>query len=467
MSGITSCGAYIPMTRLPLSLITGDAAQSDGPEKAVAYYDEDSVTMAVAAAVDCLGERPRDEIDCVMFASTTYPMREKQGAVLIAKALDMRRDVETADYTGSLRSGTDALKGALRAVAAGAARNALVVVGDCRMAAPRGALERNLGDAAVAFLVGSADVVATLDASAAIANEMQDLWRSDSDDFTHSWEDRFVVQEGYLPSMVEAVDALLEKTGSSVGDYACHALYAHDARSHATLVRRLKIDRDRVVDTLFGRVGNCGASFAPLLLCAALERAQGGDKILLAGYGDGAEAFSFSCHAAMAASANRLGVAGHLERRRSLRSYDSYLRSRGLDKKEWDAGTGPGLSATIRMRERDADIGLVGAACARCGQIHFPRPRICYKCYARDEWLPYRISDKTGEVLSYTFDFFFPAPEPPAIMTIVDVEGCRVHIQLADIAPDRVKLELPVRFMFRKLHDAGGKPNYFWKAVPA
>ncbi len=466
MTGITACGAYIPMTRLPLSLIQGRAAKDGGPEKAVAFYDEDPVTMAVAAAVDCLADRDRAGIDAVYFASTTYPMREKQAAVVVAKALDLRRDVETADFTGSLRSGTDAIKAGIRAVAAGAARSALVAVGDCRMGSPRGALERNLGDAAVAFLVGNDGVVATLDGSAAIANEMQDLWRSDGDDFTHSWEDRFVVQEGYVPLMVEAVRALLQKSGAAIADYAKCALYAHDARSHATVARKLEIGEDRIEDTLFGRVGNCGAAFAPLLLCAALEGAKAGDKILLAGYGDGAEAFSFSCAAPLDRSSS-LGVAGHLQRKRPLRSYESYLRSRGFDKKEWDAGTNPGLSATIRLRERDADVALVGAACAACGQVHFPKPRVCYKCHARDQWQPYRLSDKTGRVLGYTFDYFFPTPEPPTVMTISEVDGCRVHIQLADVPPDQVKLELPVRFAFRKIHDAGGKPNYFWKAVPA
>ncbi len=466
MSGIASYGAYIPMTRLPLALIHGRSATDGGPEKAVAYYDEDSVTMAVAAAVDCLAGFERAEVDAVMFASTTYPMREKQGAVVIATALGLRPDVETADFTGSLRAGTDALKAALRTVAAGAAGSALVVIGDCRMAAPRGAMEANLGDAAVAFLVSAAKPIATLDAASAIANEMQDVWRSDSDDFVHSWEDRFVVQEGYLPSIQAAVKGLLEKTGSTIDDYSKLAVYAHDARSHATVVRKLGALPERVQETLFGRVGNTGAAFAPLLLSAALQSAVAGDRILVAGYGDGAEALGFTVTSEVERLAARLGVAGHLDRRRSLRSYESYLRSRGLDKKEWQAGTGPGLAATIRMRERDADIGLLGAACEKCGQVHFPRPRVCYKCHARDQWKPYRLSDKSGEVLAYTFDYFFPTPEPPTIMTVTDVDGCRLHLQLADVAPDQVRLELPVRFMFRKIHEAGGKANYFWKAVP-
>ncbi len=464
MVGIVAFGAYIPMTRLPLSLINGRPAADGGPEKAVAFYDEDSVTMAVAAACDCLGSEERSTIDAVMFASTSYALREKQGAVVIAKALDLRGDVETADFGGSLRAGTDALKAAVRAVASGATGRVLVVASDCRMGAPRGALERNLGDAAVAFLVGSEGVVAVLEDSAAVANEMQDLWRTDADDFTHSWEERFVVQEGYVPSMTRAATALLEKSGNGIQDYDRVALYGHDARSHATVVRGLGVVETQVQPTYFGRLGNCGAAFAPLLLCAALEQASAGERILLVGYGDGAEAFSFSVVGDSAAA--RLGVGGHLERRRPLRSYDSFLRARGLDKKEWQAGTGPGLAATIRLRERDADIGLIGAVCEACGQVHFPRSRVCVKCHVRDRWQPYRLSDKTGQVLAYTFDYFFPTPEPPAIMTVADVDGARVHIQLSDVAPDQVQLDMPVRFTFRKIHEAGGKANYFWKAVP-
>ena len=33
------------------------------------------------------------------------------------------------------------------------------------------------------------------------------------------------------------------------------------------------------------------------------------------------------------------------------------------------------------------------------------------------------------------------------------------------IAPP-MRLDMPVEFVFRKIHDAGGKANYFWKASP-
>jgi 3-hydroxy-3-methylglutaryl CoA synthase len=154
MIGITSYGAYVPPTRLPFAVIGGRPAREGGPEKAVAWNDEDSVTMAVAAALNCLRGIDRSGVDGVLFASTTSPFREKQTAALVAKALDLRRDVQTADYSGSLRAGTSALRGAVDAVVAGSARSVLVIASDCRLAAPGSALEANFGDGAAAFLVG-------------------------------------------------------------------------------------------------------------------------------------------------------------------------------------------------------------------------------------------------------------------------------------------------------------------------
>ena len=467
MTGISAYGAYVPYTRLPLAMIAGRPAKDGGPEKAVAYYDEDSITMGVAAAIDCLQDVDRAKVDSVIFASTTYPFREKQGAALIAKALDLRRDVATADVSGSLRAGAAALRNAIDSVTAGSARNVLVIASDCRMGAPKGALESKLGDGAVALLVGDAKPIATLEAAHAIADEIQDLWRTGDERYTHTWEDRFVVTEGYTPVVVEAVSGLLEKAGLAASDFTAAAIYGPDARSHAGVVRKLGLTPEQVQEPLFGKLGNTGSAFALMIFALALESAKPGDRILVASYGDGAEALSFQITEHIEKLDARLGVSGHLSHRKSLKSYDSYLRSRNLQPKEWEAGGGGGLSATIRFRERDADISFVGARCTSCQQVHFPKQRVCYKCYAKDSSEPYRLSDRRGKLLAYTFDYFFPAAEPPAIMIMADIDGCHVQIQLANATPEDAKLDMPVEFVFRKIHDAGGMPNYFWKAVAA
>ena len=466
MPGIASYGAYIPQTRLPLSLASGRPAKEGGPERAVANYDEDAVTMAVAAAVDCLAGFERASIDALLFASTSYPLREKQGAALIAKALDLRRDVATSDHAGSLRAGTAALASGLHAVAAGEARNALVVVGDSRLGPPRSALEARLGDGAVAFLISERDVIASFATSHSIADELQDQWRSEGETFTHSWEDRFVVQEGYTPNLCAAVVGLLEKAGIQASDVSRAALYAHDARSLAGVARQLGLANEQLQDPLIGKLGNTGSAYALMLLAHALESAKPGDRLLTASYGDGAHALLFQVEDPIEKLEPRRAISWHLARRRALTSYDAYLKARDLDAREWEGEGDLGLSATIRFRERDADIAMLGGRCQGCAQIHFPEPRVCYKCFRKDAWEPVRLSDKSGTLLAYTFDYFFPASEPPTIMIMTEVEGCRVHVQLANARPEEVRLDMPVEYVFRIIHRAGGKPNYFWKASP-
>lgn len=466
MAGIVSYGAYIPPTRLGFSVMGGGAPKDGGPERSVAWNDEDAVTMAVTAAVNCLRGFDRAAVDGVLFASTTYAFKEKQGAALIAKALDLRRDVRTADVSGSVRAGTDALRAAFDSVAAGSAQRVLVIASDARLGAPGSGLERNFGDGAAAFLIGDADAIAEDEGAFAFAEEIVDVWRAEGDAFVHTWEERFVVQEGYTPGIAEAVNGLVAKLGASIGDFNRVALYGPDARSHGTAARSLGIDRGRLVDPLFGKLGNAGVAFAPLLLVSALEAAKPGDRILLANYGDGGEASALSVAAPIEKLEARRGVAWHLAKRWAVPKYETYLKARDLQSAEYDAGTNQGLSATIHFREREDEIAFKAQQCGSCGALQFPAQRICESCYAKDDFTQVRLSDRVGSVVTFTLDFFFPTPDPPTIVTITDIGGARVHLQLVNIPADQVRPGMPVEFEFRRIHQVGGRPNYYWKGVP-
>jgi len=352
------------------------------------------------------------------------------------------------------------------AVKAGSSRNVLVIASDCRMAAPGSALEANLGDGAAAFLVGDEDVLAEIEGNHAISDEIVDVWRSSGDPFSHSWEDRFVIQEGYAPRIQEAVDGLLAKLERSPDEVARYALYAPDKRSHASMARAPGIEPDKVQDPFFGRLGNTGAAFAPMQLAAALEEARPGERILVASYGDGAETLCLRVTEAADAFDPPRGVTWHLARRRTVTRYDRYLEARGLLPREWPASDGPGLSATIHFRERDDDIAFRGQVCRGCGALQFPAQRVCETCFSRDEFDPALLSDRIGRVVTYTFDYFFPSPDPPTVVSVVDIGGARVHLQVADCAPEDVKIGMELEFSFRRIHAAGGRPNYFWKGVP-
>jgi len=468
MTGILSYGAYVPPTRIGFATLAGRPARPDdsGPERAVAWSDEDSVTMGVAAALNCLRGFDRASVDAVYFASTTHPFLEKQTAALVAKVLDLRRDVATSDHAGSLRAGTSALRAAADAVAAGSARRVLVIASDCRLGAPGSAQERSFGDGAAAFLVGDSDPIATFAGAHAVADEIVDVWRSQEDRFVHSWEERFVIQEGLLPNLIEAVRGLLAKLPAAPAVATRAALYAPDERSHASLVRALRLAPDQVQDPLFGKLGNAGAAFAPILLAAALERARPGERLLVASYGDGAEALALVATPQIEKLEPRRGVSWHLARRRAVRSHEHYLRARGLGEREYTPARDAGLSATIHFRERDADLAFKGQRCHGCGAVQFPIQRVCETCFRKDDFKELRLSDLAGRVVTYTLDYFFPTPEPPTIVTITDIEGARVHLQLVDTRPEQVHPGLAVTFCFRRMHEVGGRPNYYWKAAP-
>jgi hydroxymethylglutaryl-CoA synthase len=464
MVGITSYGAYVPMLRLSLAAASG--GKPGGPEKAVANWDEDSVTMAVAAAIDCLRGLDRSSVDGVLFASTSYPFKEKQAAAIVARALDLRRDIATADVGDSLRSGTTVLRAAADAVKAGSARRVLVVAAETRMAAPRTAMEANLGDGAAAFLVGADDVALAVEASHAVADEIIDVWRTEGDPFVHAWEERFVVDHGYRHNVREVVRALCERTKLAPRDFAKLVLYGPDARSHATVARELGFDAAQVQDPLFGKLGSAGAAFAPLLLAAAVAEAKAGERILVVGYGDGADALVLEATPVAERLEGRRGVGWHLARRADLPSYDLYLRFRQLLATEHDRRAGAGISATKHFRDRDEDLTLVAQRCRRCGCVQYPRQRVCFRCHARDEFDRVRLSDRIGAVKSFTFDNFAGSPNPPLVATVVDVDGARLYLQMTDVNPREVKLDMPVELTFRKMHEAGGTPNYYWKCTP-
>lgn len=423
--------------------------------------------MAVAAGANCLEGIERHRVDGLFFASTSYPYREKQGASLIAKALDLRRDVSTADFADTTRAGTVALRSALDAVRAGSLGQVLVVAADARPAPPRSPMERNFGDAAVAFLVGREGITAEIEHQVSVADEIRDVWRTEHDRFVRAWEERFIVEHGYADNMRDAIARCFERSGLDVGAFAKAVVVSPDARSHLAVLRKFGFPDSRIQDPLFGRVGNCGTAFAPLLLAAALEEAAPGQRLLWANYGDGADAVVVRVHEGVSRLAQRRGVAWSLERRKELTDYDRYLNYRNLYPSEADRRGGQGVSATVHFRDRNEDISFHGHRCRRCGTEQFPFQRVCFQCFARDDFEEVRLSERHGKVMSYTFDYFAGSPDPPLIVTTVEVEGgARVYLQMTDAAPNEVKLDLPVEFTFRKIHEYGGTPNYFWKCTP-
>lgn len=465
MVGITTYGAYVPLFRLG----KGTAGWTGGGEKAVANFDEDSITMGVAAVRDCLGSDRRQEVGALYFATTTSPYTEKQAAALIAAAADLPEGMLAVDYAHSLRGGTQALKSALDTVKAGSARRAMMVAADARLGAPRSNLEQNWGDGAAALVVGDGDVIATFIDGHSLAHEILDIWRTSAEGLPRSWEDRFVVEESYNKLIPQVVIEVLKRNNLTPKDIARLVLWAMDSRRHREMSRALGFAPEQIQNPLFGLLGNTGCAYAPMMLVAALEEAKPGDRILVVNYGDGADALLFQATDAVARLQGRRGLKGYLGSKKVLSDYQTYLQWRGLYQP--DSGVRrpaqPGPSAAALHREKDEVLKLMGARCRTCGTVQYPPQRICTRCHTKDNFEPVRLADRRGIVYTYSMDYIAGATDVPLVVTVINFDGGgRMLCTMTDRDINEVKVGMPVEMSFRRLFTAEGIHNYFWKSVP-
>ena len=471
MAGIISIGAYTPMYRLSLEEVSKFwRARSASGEKAVAGYDEDSITMAVAAALDCLkgyGGQPQG----LYFATTTSPYREKQGAAVIASAVDLKKDCLTADFTNSLRAGTIAIRSAADAVRSGSAQSVLIAASDCRLGGPQGRNEQLLGDGAAAVVIGSDQTIADIEATYSLFSDFTDYWRNSGDDFVQSAEGRFVDINGYTPVMTETISGLMKQNSLSPSDFSRVVFYATDMKAHGDLARRLGFEKAQIQDPLLSLVGNTGSAAAILMLAAALEGAKPGDRILFAGYGDGCDAFVLRATKNIERMATGTRMQDRIGRKVPL-DYGKYLNWKNLvpiEGMNLPARSEPSLAT--RWRDRRSVRALYGVRCNKCGtpQLHpiGQAIRVCNTCQSKDDFEEYKFSDKKGKLFSYAIDQLQPTKNPPGVNGVVDFdEGGRLICELTDCDPATVKIGMPVEMTYRKMLQGEGILNYFWKAKP-
>jgi uncharacterized OB-fold protein len=299
------------------------------------------------------------------------------------------------------------------------------------------------------------------------ADDIIDVWRRDSDCFVRSWEDRFILAEGYTRNMREAASQIMTRHGLAPKDFAKAVLYGPNPRSLTGLARTLGFDPDQVQDPMFDKLGNTGAAFALIMLVAALEDAKGGDRILLMNYGDGSDAIVLRVNEEI----NRMrghGIKRQLDSKRALPQYGKYIRDRELLTVETERAR-PALtsSPSLLWRDRDMTTSFCGSKCNSCGHTHFPPERVCLYCKAKDDFELVALSRRKGTLAAFSLDSLAASLDPPTVVSAVNLEGdVRVYCYMTDRDPDKVEVGMPLEMTFRKMHEAGGYPNYFWKCGP-
>ena len=372
------------------------------------------------------------------------------------------------DFGGSLRSGTNALRAAADAVKSGSLKQALVLVSDCRLGMPNSTSETAFGDCAAAVLIGTAGVVASIDSMYTMADEIIDVFRSDRDRFVHTWEVRFVRDDGHGRVIPQAIKAALAQAGATAADFSKIVMYAPDQRQLQAVTRAMKLDPATVQDTFYNEFGDTGSAQSFISLAAALDQAKAGDRLLVATYGNGADVLSLTAQAGIEARRPARNLAYYLNNKLPLAPYEKYLRWRRLIELEPPA-TAPMEQPSPVALWRDNKSGLVlhGVKCRKCGTPQYPAQRVCMECGSKDDFDVYSFSDKSAVLATFSHDSLGISLDPPTTVAAVDFEGGgRITCDMTDRDPTEIRIGMPIEMVFRVLRYVGGFYTYWWKARP-
>ena len=480
MVGIVSYGGYIPRLRLNRMSVyqsmgwfapaTVMVAQG---ERSFCNFDEDALTMAVAASRDCLKGIDKGAVDAMYLASTTLPFSDRSNAGVVKTALNLGDNMVAQDFTSCLKAGTSSLITAMAAVESGQNQSVLVTATDKRETKTAYFYEMWFGDGAASLLVGKENVIAQFLGSYSVSHDFVDHYRGSLNKFDYMWEERWVRDQGYSKIVPEAINGLFEKLSISMDDVDKLVFPCFFKAEHRKIAAKLGATPEKVVDNMHEECGETGAAHPFVMLLSALENAEPGERILLAGFGQGCDAMYFEVTDEIKNLPSRTGINGSLKNKKIVDNHAKFLKFRDLIQTEMGirAEAPTQTAMTTLWRKRKMILGLMGGKCTKCGTPQFPKMDICVNpnCLAVKSQEEYEFADVPAKVKTYTGDLLAVSVDPPAIYGMVQFEGGgRFMADFTDCELDEVYVGQPVSMSFRRrYHDkVRGFSGYFWKAVP-
>lgn len=479
MIGITGYGGYVPRLRLSRQAVAQANAwyapqfASRKGTRAMANWDEDSITLAVAAARDLLGPADdRSHVRSVLLASNTLPFAERLNAGIVAGALTLDDTVDAVDLGGSQRAALSAVAQGIAQVKAGGG-SVLVLAAEDRRTRAASPQELEYGDAAAALRLGHEGVLAEYLGGAALSVDFVDHFRATGEDIDYAWEERWVRDEGVAKLVPRAIAAALKDAGVQPAQVDTFIFPSSFARMDAQLAKACGLRAEAVADALLDQVGDSGGAHGLLMLAAALERAQPGQVIVVAQFGSGAQALVFRVTEAIARFRPVRGVGGWLARGVEERSYTKFLAFKGqLQLERGMRGEQDKKTAlSTAWRHRSALLGLVAGRCEVTGSVHFPPSRLSYDPGRplQDTQRPHKLADRPARILSWSAEYLSYHPAPPHHYGQIDFEGGgRILMDFTDLEVGEVDAGTPMEMVFRikELDERRHFTRYFWKATP-
>jgi hydroxymethylglutaryl-CoA synthase len=298
--GIVGYGAYVPRYRLAATEVARMWNASAGlpiEEKSVPGPDEDTITMAIEAgrhAVARAAVAPTD-LGALWVGSESHPYSVKPSGTVVAEALGCGKNISAADWEFACKAGTEALTAATGMVGSGMLSYALAIGADTAQGRPGDALEYTASAGAAALLVGPADqALVTVDATLSYVSDTPDFFRR-ADRMYPVHGNRFTGVPAYFAHITNAGRQMLEMIGAQPGDFRYAVFHQPNTKFPQTAAKQLGFKPEQIAPGLLApKIGNTYSAAALLGLCAMLDTAQPGDRILMVSYGSGAGADAFA-----------------------------------------------------------------------------------------------------------------------------------------------------------------------------
>ncbi|MGA2296586.1 MAG: hydroxymethylglutaryl-CoA synthase [FCB group bacterium] len=303
MVGIVGYGAYVPAFRIKASTIAsqwGDdiVAIERGllmKEKTVPGQDEDTITIAIAAAKNAVkraGINPQ-EIGAVYIGSESHPYAVKPSGTVLIDALGIGPHVHVADFEFACKAGSEAMFVAYSHVKSENMDYAMGIGADTSQGAPGDALEYSASAGGAAYIFGRKNVIAEVLYTNSFTSDTADFWRREYQHYPRHGG-RFTGEPAYFKHILGAGANLLEKSGMSAKDFKYAVFHMPNGKFPLKAGKTLGFTSEQMEQGwVVNLMGNTYSGSSPTGLSAILDVVKPGEKIFMVSFGSGAGSDGF------------------------------------------------------------------------------------------------------------------------------------------------------------------------------
>ena len=297
--GIIGYGTYLPPQRISSEEVEqrqGKSGQGIAKSlgiisKTVPGEDEDAITMAIEAGLDCFARFPKldkQQVGALFVGSESHPYAVKPSGTVIASALGLPETLAMADFQFACKAGVQAMLAAIAYVGSGMAELGMGIGSDTAQAKPGNMLEFSAAAGAACFVVSTQNLVAKFLGAVSIATDTPDFWRRPG--FAHpEHAGRFTGGPAYFAHVQKSSTLLLEELHKTPKDFTYCVFHTPNAKFPKIIATQLGFTKTQLKHSLIvEHIGNTYAAATLLALANVLDHAKKGDEIFVASYGSGA-----------------------------------------------------------------------------------------------------------------------------------------------------------------------------------